>query len=116
MTTPVFETVATAAFADVQVTVLPVIAVPDWSRTSAASASVPPTVSGPPGDVTTIVVTTGPVGAIGSGGDPPSPPHASRATRGTAHVTSRIDLSGIRCRNDERGHRARDRRVSDVDR
>jgi hypothetical protein len=78
------------------------IAEPAWSRTSAESASVPPTWSGPAGDLTTIVVTTGPVGALGAGDDPPSPPHASRATRGTARAKTRIDLNGIRWRNDER--------------
>jgi hypothetical protein len=95
VTTPAPETVATAAFADAQVSVFPVIAAPLWSRTSAASVTVPPTWSGTFGDATTIVVTTGPVGAIGSGDVPPSPPHASRATKGTARARDRIALSEI---------------------
>jgi hypothetical protein len=95
VTTPAAETVATAAFAVLHVSVLPLIATPFSSRTSADSASVAPTWSGPPGDVTTIVVTTGPDGPLGSR-DPPSLPHASTAaSETTALASDRIDLSGI---------------------
>src|SRR5689334_7209249 len=114
VTTPAVETVATAAFAEAHVSVLPGMASPFSSRTSAESASVPPTCSDPPGDVTTIVVTTGPIGPPGSGDVPCSPPHASRATRGRARVSDRIGLNGIRKRNDERSGWACDARVSDV--
>ena len=90
VTTPSLETAAMDAFADDQASDFPVIGAPLWSRTSAVSVSVDPTCSGPLGPVTTIVVTTGPLGAPGCDGPPsPQPIVASRAT---VRVTNRIRL------------------------
>ena len=88
--TPVLDTVATSVFDEDQVSVLPLIVVPAWSRTSAERANEAPIWSAPIGAVTRIVVTTGPVGSGGCVDGPPSPPQARRPTSAMVRRTKRI--------------------------
>jgi hypothetical protein len=87
VTTPLAFTVAIAAFAEFQVTVLSARMPPFWSRTSAVIVTVTPTATwGRLGDTTT-VVTTG-VGGAGFDGSEPPPPHATRVRAVAALTTS----------------------------